>query len=277
MTETWEEHLTAIAAARTMLCVPGDRPDRFDEAAGAGAGAVVLDLEGAVAPDAKERARAHVTEWLGSGHREGRAVVRINPPGTPWHGADLRAVAAHRIPLMLPGAEDPEAVRRTAAAAGPDCVLLPVVETPAGIERAAEVCAVQGVVRAAFGGAGLAARLGVGHDDPQALAYARSRLVMASAAARIAPPVDGAASDLSSSGVLVEEIQHARRLGFGGKLCVHPEQVRPVDEGFAPSEAELDWAREVSAAGEEVSVVEGRLIDEHVRERARRLLAAERF
>lgn len=277
MTETWEEHRTAIAAARAMLFVPGDRPDRFDGAAGAGAGAVVLDLADAVAPDAKEQARTHVAEWLGRGHREGRAVARINPAGTPWHEADLQAVAAHAIPLMLPGAEDPGTVARTAAAAGPACVLLPLIETAAGIERAAEICAVPAVVRAAFGGSGLATALGVGQDDLPALAYARSRLVMASAAARIAPPIDGAASDLSSSGALVEEIQHARRLGFGGKLCVHPEQVRPVDEGFAPSEAELDWAREVAAAGEDASAVGGRLVDERVRARARRLLAAERF
>lgn len=268
MTETWEEHLTAIAAARTMLFVAGDRPDRFDEAAGAGAGAVVLDLADAVAPDAKKRAAAHVDEWLGSSHREGRAVVRINPAGTPWHDTDLRTVAAHGVPLMLPGAEDPGTVRRTADAAG---VLLPVIETPAGVERAAEICAVPGVVRVAFGGAGLASALGVGHDDLPALACARSRLVMASAAAGIAPPIDGAAPELSSSGALVEEIQHARGLGFGGKLCLHPEHVRVVDEGFAPSEAELDRAREVVAAGEDSAA------DENERARARRLLAAERF
>lgn len=269
MTETREEYRTAISAARTMLFVPGDRPDRFDGAAGCGAGAVILDLAGAVAAERKDDARRHVTGWLARGDREGRAVVRINPPGTPWHEADLEAVTAFDVPLMLPEAEDPQAVRRTADAAGEGCVLLPLVETAAGIERAAEVCAVEGVVRAAFGGAGMAERLGVEHDDLTALAPARSALVLASATAGIAPPIDGATAELSSSGVLVEEIQHARHLGFSGKLCVHPSQVGPVDEGFAPSEAELDWARGVAAAG-------GRAVDAAERERARRLLAAER-
>lgn len=281
MTEDQDGTQLKLAAARTMLFVPGSRPDRFDKAAGAAAGAVILDLEDAVAPDDKERARNHVADWLRHGGPNGEetadggdfapAVVRINPPGTPWHDADLETVAACGAAVMLPKAGDPEVLRR----AGGGCALIPLLETAAGVERAGELCAVEGVVRAAFGSVDLAAQLGVAHDDLLALTHARSRLVLASAAAGIAPPLDGVTTHLSESGALVEEIQHARRLGFGGKMCIHPAQLPTVDEGFAPSEEELDWARTVAGAADGVAVVDGRMIDKPLRERAARLLAAE--
>ncbi|MFD0513971.1 HpcH/HpaI aldolase/citrate lyase family protein [Streptomyces aureus] len=171
---------TRLAAARTLLFVPGHRPDRFEKAAAAGADAVIIDLEDAVAPDGKDAARRHAADWLARGRD---AVVRINAPGTPWWDADLDLVTAFGCPVMLPKAEDPDVIARIAEV----CAVIPLVETAAGIERALDVCCAPGVVRAAFGSVDLATELGVRHDDTLALAYARSRLVMASAAAGVAP------------------------------------------------------------------------------------------
>ncbi|MEV6830991.1 CoA ester lyase [Amycolatopsis sp. NPDC051102] len=251
-------------AATTFLFVPGDRPDRFGKAVASGADAVILDLEDAVAPAAKDSARAAVGEWLES-HR---ALVRINAPGTPWFDADAALVAARGVPVVVPKAEIPGAL-----AGFREVVAL--VETAAGVERAGELAAVPSVTRLAFGSVDLAAELGVSPEDLESFAYARSRLVIASAAAGLAPPVDGVTTDLRDDARLEADVRYARRLGFGGKLCIHPRQVAPARAAFAPTEAELDWARRVVTAGAAVSVVDGRMVDRPVLARARRILGEE--
>ncbi|MEV0600112.1 CoA ester lyase [Streptomyces sp. NPDC050315] len=261
----------ALAAARSLLFVPGHRADRFAKAAAAGADGVIVDLEDAVAPDAKDAARDDVAMWLAGG---ARAVVRVNAPGTEWFEADLAMAAAHGAPVMLPKAEDPAVLEAVTGAAGGRSPVLALIETAAGVENAAALCRVPGVVRAAFGSIDLAAQLGVDPDDHLALAYARSRLVCASAAAGLAPPLDGVTTDLTADGPLPSDVAHARRLGFGGKLCIHPRQLAAVHEGFTPSPAEQKWARRVLAAGEAVTVVDGRMVDRPVLERARRILRA---
>lgn len=259
-----------VATARSLLFVPGHRPDRFDKAANSGADLAVIDLEDAVAPEDKDRAREHAADWLAHGNR---AVVRINAPGTPWAEADLRAAADHGCPVMVPKAEVPAVLADLASRTAGRCALLVLIETALGVERAHEVCAVPGVVRAAFGNVDLAGQLGIAHDDHLALATARSRVVLGSAAAGIAPPVDGVTTAVRDSAALADDIAHARRLGFGGKLCVHPAQLPPVTEGFAPSADESEWARTVLDAGDAVTTVGGRMVDKPVLDRARRLLA----
>ncbi|MEV4052955.1 CoA ester lyase [Amycolatopsis sp. NPDC049688] len=249
-------------AATTFLFVPGDRPDRFGKAVTSGADVVILDLEDAVAPAAKDSARASVGEWLESR----RAMVRINAPGTPWFDADAGLVAARGVPVVVPKAETPGVL-----AGFREVVAL--VETAAGVERAAELAAVPSVTRLAFGSVDLAAELGVAPEDREPFAYARSRLVIASAAAGLAPPVDGVTTNVGADAELEADVRYARRLGFGGKLCIHPRQVPVVRAAFAPTEAEREWARRVlAAAGDSVSLVDGRLVDKPVLARARRIL-----
>lgn len=262
---------SGLRAARSLLFVPGSRPDRFDKAADSGADGVILDLEDALAPGEKEDGRAQVAAWLGTG-RVG--VVRINPPGTPWFAADLDLVAAVRCPVMLPKAENVEVITDIAALLGPRAAVLPLIETALGIERAGALCRAPHVVRAAFGSVDLAARLGVRHDDELALGYARSRLVLAAAAAGIAPPLDGPTTAVRDPDRLAADVAHARRLGFGGTLCIHPTQIPVVHQGFAPTDEDVAWARRVLLAGDSVSTVDGEMVDRPVLDRARRLLDA---
>ncbi|MET7511679.1 CoA ester lyase [Streptomyces albidoflavus] len=260
-----------VETSRSWLFVPGDRPDRFAKAVASGAGVVIIDLEDAVAAPDKERARDHAAAWLGAG---GNAVVRINPLETRWHEDDLRMACRQGAPVMVPKAEDPAALAELACRAAGRSPLVPLVETAAGVERAAELAAVAGVVRLAFGNMDLAAQLGVAPDDHMALTYARSRLVSASAAAGLCPPVDGVTTSVRDTELLTVDVVHARRLGFTGKLCVHPGQVATVAARFAPSEGEVRWARTVAEAGDSVSAVDGQMVDKPVRERARRILAS---
>lgn len=260
-----------IATARSFLFVPGDRPDRFAKAASSGADVVIVDLEDAVAGEDKSRARAHVEEWLGAGRD---VAVRINPPGTPWFESDLAAVTAHSCPVVVPKAESVPALSDIGRQVAGKCELIPLVESALGVARASEVCATAGTVRVAFGNVDLASELGIAHDDRTALIHARSRIVFASAAANLAPPVDGVTTSVADAGALDADVAHARRLGFTGKLCIHPRQVAAVVSGFAPTEADQAWANQVVAAGESVTQINGQMIDKPLLERARRILAA---
>ncbi|WP_405904129.1 CoA ester lyase [Streptomyces sp. NBC_00656] len=258
-----------LAAARNLLFVPAHRPDRFAKAVASGADAIIIDLEDAVATADKDTARAHADAWLARG---GEAVVRINAYGTPWFEDDLKTVAAHGVPIMPAKAEDSAVLEHITAVTEGRCALIPLIETAAGVENAPALCATAGVVRVAFGSVDLATQLGIRHDDRLAFAYVRSRLVMASAAAGIATPVDGVTTDLGDADLLAEDVAHARRLGFGAKLCVHPRQLAVVQQGFAPTDEEIAWARKVLGAGEAVSVVDGEMVDKPVLERARGVL-----
>jgi citrate lyase subunit beta/citryl-CoA lyase len=264
---TYEDRL---GTARSLLFVPGDRPDRFERAAASTADLVVIDLEDAVAEADKDRARDNAADWLARGNR---AVVRINPLTGAGAEADLAMAAAHGCPVMVPKAEDPALLSDLAARTAGRCGIVPLVETALGVERAHGVCATPGVVRAAFGNVDLATQLGVDPGDHAALAQARSRLVLASAAAGVCPPADGVTTAVRDETVLAADVAHARRLGFTGKLCIHPGQLAAVAAGFAPSPGELRWARAVVGAGDSVSTVDGHMVDKPVLQRARRVLA----
>lgn len=259
-----------VVTARSMLFVPGDRPDRFGKAAAAGADAVVLDLEDAVDPGSKEYARSAVADWLSSGPAT-PVVVRINAAETAWFAEDRALLREYGCPVMLPKAQDPDTVR------GFDVPVLALLETALGIEQAGVLARAGPVVRLAFGSIDLAAELGVRPDNRVAMSYARSRLVIASAAAGIAAPLDGVTAALDDPGALATDVEHANAMGFGGKLCVHPKQLAAVNAGFSPSEAELDWARRVLAAeGDGAATVDGEMVDKPVLDRARALLARSR-
>jgi len=260
----------ALSRATCALFVPGDRPERFDKAAATGA-LVVVDLEDAVAPAAKAQARENVRRWLADGVR---AAVRINAVGTPWHADDLAMVSTVECVVMVAKAEA-ATLPAVVGALPPASAVVALVETAAGIRDAHQIAATDGVGRLAFGSYDLAAELGVDPVHRPALDPYRSTLVLASAAAGLPAPLDGVTGAVGDEALLADDTRHARALGFGGRLCIHPRQVPVVAAGFAPTAAELEWARRVMAvvgAGG-VSTLDGQMVDAPVAQRARRLLA----
>lgn len=258
---------------RSYLFVPGDRPDRFDNAVATSADFVVLDLEDAVLPKGKTSAREAIRSWLSKG---GRAAVRINGIGTEWHEEDKALLATPGVvAVILPKAEEPAALATFAAALPQGLPLVPLIESALGIWNARELASVHGVMQLAFGSVDFLLDTGI-ETEGEALLYARSRLVLASAIARIAPPVDGVTIALDDEKQLRADIKAARSLGFGGKLCIHPNQVLAVHEGFAPDDATLAWARAVVAAARTSDAgavrLDGKLIDRPIVERAQRVL-----
>lgn len=256
------------------LFVPADRPERFAKALASGAGAVIVDLEDAVAPAAKATARSALAAWL-AGPAAAPVVLRINAAGTAWFADDLQ-LARHPMvaAVVVPKAEDAALLAPVAALARP---LLPLVESAAGFDALHEIAAVPGVQRLLFGSIDFQADLGIEGDD-DALLFFRSQLVLASRLAGLAAPVDGVTTAVDDEAAVTHDTLRARRLGFGAKLCIHPRQVAVVNRGFRPSPAEVDWAHRVlDAAGAEgaggVVTVDGKMVDAPVLLRARALLA----
>jgi citrate lyase subunit beta/citryl-CoA lyase len=258
--------------ARSYLYVPGNRPERFDKACAAGADAVIVDLEDSVPPAEKDSARAALAAWLSP---DKAVLVRVNAGGSEWFGRDLAACdAAGVIGVILPKAEKvDEGV--VAQCHRKSLALFPLIETATGMAQAEAIAATPCVQRLMFGTIDFQFELGIDGDGDELLAF-RSRLVLASRLAGIQSPVDGPCTSWEDRELLMADAQRARRLGFGGKLCIHPKQVAVVNAAFSPDEAEIAWARKVIDAaqrsGGAAVAIEGRMVDRPVILKAERIV-----
>ncbi|MCG7362386.1 CoA ester lyase [Roseomonas sp. ACRSG] len=267
--------IEAIAAARSFLFVPGDRPERFGKALAAGADQVIIDLEDAVAPGRKEEARTAIAAWLPTAPRP--VLLRVNAADSPYLEADLALVAHASVGgILLPKAESPAALARLHQAA-PQAALIPLVETARGLAEAAALAAAPGVVRLAFGSVDFQLDLGIPAEGAPLAAF-RSQLVFASRLGGAASPVDGVTAALDNAELLAADTARARAFGFGGKLCIHPKQVEAVNAGFMPSESEIAWARRIveaatGGADNAALAVEGEMVDRPVILKAQAILA----
>lgn len=254
------------------LFVPGNRPERFEKAAASGADAIIIDLEDAVPADAKDLARAS----LRVDFTTLPVLVRINGSGTIWHADDLVAVsklpfAAIIVPKMeLAGFAGRSETVLFGPARGHAVVAL--IETALGLSEARKIAALPSVSRVAFGSIDYCADVGCSHTR-DALLAARSELVLASRLAGKLAPIDGVTTTLDDERVVIGDSRHARDIGFGGKLCIHPRQVNGIMVGFRPDDSEIAWARKVLSSGDGAVSVDGAMVDEPVRLRARSILA----
>jgi citrate lyase subunit beta/citryl-CoA lyase len=259
---------------RSYLFVPGNRADRFAAACNAGADVVLIDLEDAVAPAAKADARQAAAAWL---RGSVGAWLRINGADTPSFAEDLSLLTLPGLGgVMLAKAEEPESIAAIRRAA-PSVPVIPLLESARGLWNIMALASAPGVIRLAFGAVDFQLDLGIDGERDELL-MARSQLVLASRVAGRLPPVDGVTMALDDEEALARDVAYARRLGFGGKLCVHPRQVATINEGFRPSAAEVRWARRVVAAsaesGDNACRLDGKLVDRPVIDRARAILQA---
>ena len=270
--------------ATSFLFVPATRPERLGKAMDSGADMVIADWEDAVAPADKEGARqalAQAVEAL-EGTQRARLLVRINAEGTPWHAEDLRALA-QLVEMGVAGvvvskAERAQTLHAVARAAGAQAALLPLIESVAGLDAAAALAAAPQVVRLAFGhldfqvDAGMACGL-----EEEELLPMRMALVLASRRAGIGAVVDGVTVETRNPERLALDAARARRMGFGGKLCIHPAQVQPLHAVFDPDPAAVTQAQRLcqalAEAGGGVCVLDGRMVDAPVLHLAQQTLA----
>lgn len=254
--------MTALGRARSWLYVPGHRADLVRKALDGPADAVVVDLEDAVPPAAKEQARE--TAVATCADRRNRVWVRVNGADTPWAGGDAVALAGRAAGLRVPKAEDPAAVVALAEHTGVPLHLL--IESARGLHRVFELAGCHPLVAGVSPGeTDLAADLRI--RDRRELGWARARIVTANRAAGLPSPVASVWTDLSDTAGLAEDSTALRDAGFFGRSVIHPNQIDPVHRAFTPDRDEVERARalldSVSTAGDAAAWVDerGRFVD----------------
>ncbi|WP_284984381.1 CoA ester lyase [Arthrobacter sp. efr-133-TYG-118] len=262
----------------TLLFVPADDARKVNKALESGADAVVLDLEDAIAPQAKDDARRRARGILDARTKGGPAIiVRINAPDTGWGVSDLEVLGGAALDAIMV----PKATPRMLCLLPGRCPpVIGLVETAQGVEEAAGVAADPRVVRLMLGSADLAADVGSElRADELDLLYPRSRVAMASAAAGIEGPIDVVHLDITDDDGLVAASGRSRSLGFTAKACIHPRQLGPVKDTFRPGEDDIVRALAVVEAYEQaqinghgVATVGTKLVDLPVLRRAQRTL-----
>ncbi len=274
---------------RSLLFVPGDRPERFDKAAASGADALILDLEDAVAPAGKAAARAAVSARLRAARGDVAVFVRVNPLGTALLDEDLAALGGlSPDAVVLPKAEGAASVRDLAvrmAAAEIDAPILPIAtETPAAIFQLGSYagCGVS-LAGLTWGAEDLPAAIGAAtsrEEDGRFTApyeLARSLALFAAHAAGVAA-IETVYPAFRDDAGLASYAARAARDGFTGMMAIHPAQVATINAAFTPTEAQMAQARAVVAAfeaspGAGVLQLDGKMIDAPHLVQARRLLA----
>jgi citrate lyase subunit beta/citryl-CoA lyase len=282
---------------RSMLFVPGDRPERFAKAVASGADAVIFDLEDAVVPEHRPGARDEIARYLGSTERSVPLWVRINPVESDESVVDLAAVMGGRPDgIMLPKARSGadvlqanhwmEALEAAAGMSRGSVGLIPLItESAAAVLAAASFTALPSRVRGlTWGAEDLAADLGAtanrsadGEFDP-AYIHARTACLLAAAAAGV-PAIDTVDTEIRDTAAIERRARDSRRQGFTGKMAIHPAQVEPIHAAFRPSDAEIEWAGRVLAAfraspGAGALSLDGRMLDKPHMRQAERILAA---
>jgi citrate lyase subunit beta / citryl-CoA lyase len=283
------------AVCRSHLFAPGSNERVLGKVFDAGADAVVLDLEDAVAPDAKAEARRLVAAALATraARPSPRVAVRINGVDTTWWRDDLEAVARPGLHVVrVPKAESADQIRAVDAAltrleldrglpAGA-IGLVATIETAAGVMAAAELARAPRMQAFTFGAADFVRDIGA---DPAsadlATLYARQHLVLVSRAGRIEPPVASVYTQVRDLDGLRRTTLEARAMGFFGRSCVHPSQVPVVNDAFTPGPEEIETARALLRAWQDAidrgtaafTLADGVFVDEAVARRARAIVA----
>ena len=227
--------------ARSWLLVAATRPEQFDAAEGSRADQIILDIEDAVDPRLKPEAREGIVSWLSSG---GTGWVRINDHASDFWSDDVDALAS--LPglrgVMLAKAEAAEHVSETFDRLRGATPVIALVESALGIEEAANIARARGAYRLAFGSGDYRRDTGTSADD-LAMAYPRSRLVVASRVGKLPGPIDGPTVGTNHP-VLREQSSVAVALGMTGKLCLDIEQLPIINEVISPTRSDVAWARE---------------------------------
>lgn len=273
---------------RSMLYMPGSNARALEKGRALPADGLILDLEDAVAPDAKAVARTQIAEALDQGGYGGREIlVRTNGAETPWAADDLKAAAAMKCDgVLLPKVESGQMVRDAiaaldAAGGAPELPIWCMMETPLGILHAEDIAfadrRVSGLV---LGTSDLAKDLSAAHTPDRMPFMASLELCILAARAAGIAVLDGVHLDLNDDEGFRRSCQQGRQLGMDGKTLIHPKTIDMANDAFAPSVEDVAWSKRIieahavaEKAGKGVVLVEGKLIENLHVESARRLVA----
>ncbi|CAA7623016.1 CoA ester lyase [Magnetospirillum sp. SS-4] len=279
---------TTARPRRSVLYMPGSNARALEKARTLAADGLILDLEDAVAPDAKDEARRLVVEAVrtgGYGQRE--LLIRVNSLATPWGQADVAAASASGADgILIPKVESGDAVRlveaiMAAAGAPADMAIWCMMETPRGILRAEEIAtASPRMAGFVMGTSDLAKDLHCAHTRDRLPMITSLGLCLLAARAHGLAAIDGVYLDLNDDEGFEYACRQGLDLGFDGKTLIHPKTIDAANRVFAPSDKEMEWSRkiiaahaEAAAAGKGVVVVDGKLVENLHVENARRIVA----
>lgn len=265
--------------ARSLLFVPGNRPERFDKALATAADVICIDLEDAVPQAQKSEAREAVCTFLSACDADQRArlCVRVSAVGTEAGRADLAALSQSRLParLMLAKTETENDIPQAVGLLDGSARWIALIESAAGLLSLDAICRGSGLDAVMFGGADFAAQIGA-EFAWEPLLWARSQMVVTAAAHRL-PVIDVPFLDIQDATGLEQETGRVAALGFSAKAAIHPVQVEHIHRGFAPAPEALERARKTLDAFEQARggavVVDGRMVDQPIVDSARRLIA----
>lgn len=278
----------ALRPRRSVLYMPGANERALEKAKGLPADALILDLEDAVAPDAKVEARARVCAAAASGEYGSKEItIRANGLDTSWHADDIRAIAeAGPAAVVVPkvnSVADVAAIEKGLEAAGaPDHTMIwAMLETPVAMLHAEEIASSsERLAVLVMGTNDLAKELHAEHVPGRHPLQLGLQLCLLAARASGKVILDGVYNDIKNEEGFAAECQQGREMGFDGKTLIHPSQLEPCNDIFAPDEAEIESAREIiaafteaTAAGKGVVTVNGRMIENMHVDNARRTLA----
>jgi citrate lyase subunit beta / citryl-CoA lyase len=281
---------SAIRPRRSALYVPGDNARALEKARTLDADVLIFDLEDAVLPANKERAREQLVAALKTGGYKAETVVRVNDPAGKIGGLDLKAVARSGCSaVVLPKVEKPQQVRdavlRLSAAGAPQSLAVwAMIETPLGVLNIEDVAFSSPHLKClVMGTTDLAADLRAQHTELRLpLLSSLSQCVLAARAAGLTI-LDGVHLDLEDEKGFKASCLQGAELGFDGKTLLHPKTIAAANEAFGPTAEEIGWAKKIIAAhaqavaqGRGVLVVDGKFVEQlHVDSAERTLALAE--
>ena len=287
--------MTDFGPIRTALFVPGNRPDRVDKAVNTGADAVIIDLEDTIPPAQKEETRPMVREKVLE-HRARKIAVRVTALTSGFFVGDLDEVVVKELGcIVIPKVESKDQIKEISRillqvekkkGVGPGTVpIIPLIESAGAIQNifqiVSETTDPPRLFTVAFGAADYSLDLGIEMTkEGTELSYARSRIPIACRAAGVEPPLDTPFMiDLKNIEAFKADAMRAKRLGFQGKLCIHPNQIEPCNTIFSPTKEEILFSERVIEAFEDAEAkgiaaiqLDGKFIDYPVVEKARRIL-----
>jgi len=285
-----------MSGPRSLLFVPSNRPDMLAKACSYGADAVLLDLEDSVPFDAKSRARVLARDFIAGHKNDSILYVRVNALQSGMLEDDLDAIGMDGLAaIRLPKTESADTVRTVDALLTDlekrrglergSIRICPSLESARGVWFAYEILSASARVNAAGCGTAqdgdLQADLGfTWTPEGNEVLYVRSRVLLAAKAAGVQHVLDGTYAKVRDPEGLRVCCEAARRLGYRGKSCIHPNQIEIVNRVFTPSERELDYYRRVIEAfnaalarGSAATTVDGTMVDYAMVESAKRVLA----
>ena len=284
---------TSARPRRSVLYMPGSNARALEKGRGLPADALILDLEDAVAPDAKELARGQIATAVSEGGYGAREIiVRVNGLDTPWGEDDVKAIAASGADaLLLPKVESAAMVEEleslmVTAGAPESMAIMCMMETPLGILRAEEIAGASPRLSClVMGTSDLVKDLQAAHTAERLPVLTSLSLCVLAARAHGLAVVDGVHLDLQDDKGFAAACRQGRELGFDGKTLIHPKTIAAANEAFAPSSDEIAWSQkiiaahqEAAAAGKGVVVVDGKLIENlHVEAAERTVALAEKI